>query len=304
VRKVIALTAAAGLLVTLAGCTVSAPSGPCEPIPAGDASKLVTVDGKFGEQPKVEFPTPLTTDDLEVSVVEKGDGATIHDGDFIFLTYTGYDATTGEQASPTSSGRLIADQDTDAYRLFECLTVGSRVAAVLPATEQTETAAATVTSLLVIDIDRAVHSRATGRIELPAEGMPSVVTAPEGDPGITIMNEDPPKALKYSTLITGDGKKVKEGDQVLLQYTIVNWDTKAIVESTWDKAGFPTTRAFTAFDPESGEGMNSAALTALKGKTVGSQVLVVMPPSTWAGGDIQATEGSTLVVVYDILAIE
>lgn len=302
-RKVVALTAAAGLLLALAGCTVNAPSGPCEPVPAGDASKLVTAPGAFGEDPAAEFPTPLSTDTLEVSVVDKGDGAVVREGDFVFLTYTAYDPATGQKAADTASASVIAGRDSDAEKLFECLTVGSRVAAMLPAVEATESAPATATSLLVIDIDKAFTSKATGRVEIPQQGMPSIVTAPDGHPGFTILDEDPPAALKYSTLITGNGEKVSEGDQLLLQYSIVDWSTKTVVDSTWDDEQYPQARRLSTFDATTGDGVSAAALTALTGATVGSQVLVVMPPSTWAGSDIQATEGATLVVVYDILAV-
>ena len=302
-RKVIALTAAAGLLLALAGCTVNAPSGACEPVAAGEASKLVTATGAFDADPKAEFPTPLASDTLEVSVLDTGDGDTIYEGDFVFLTYTAYDPATGQQASETASASVIAGRGSDAEKLFECLTVGSRIAALLPATEATDTATATATSLLVIDIDEAFTSKATGRVEVPQQGMPSIVTAPDGTPGFTILNEDPPAALKYSTLITGDGEKVATGDQVLLQYSVVDWSTKTVVESTWTDEQYPQARKVSKFDSTTGEGVSAAALTALTGATVGSQVLVVMPPSTWAGSDIQATEGATLVVVYDILAI-
>ena len=302
-RKVIALTAAAGLLITLAGCTVSAPSGACEPIGAGDASALVTATGEFDAQPKVGFPTPLVTDSLEVSVIDKGDGKTIYDGDFVFLTYTAYDLATGEQATNTSAASVIAGRDSDAERLFECLTVGSRVAAVLPAVEATETASAQPSSLLVIDVDKAFTTKATGRIEIPQAGLPSVVTAPNGQPGLTILDEDPPAALKYSTLITGDGKKVAAGDQLLLQYTVVNWDTRSVVSTTWGDGKYPQARALAKFDSSTGDGLSAGALAALSGKTVGSQVLVVLPPSTWAGSDLDASTGATLVAVYDILAI-
>lgn len=296
-RKVIALTAAAGLLLTLAGCTVSAPSGECEPIPAGDASKLVAVTGAFDEAPTVEFPTPLASDVLEVSVLTEGDGTRVRLSDYVDIHYTAFNPSTGEKLTETAAASLVASLDSDASRLFECLPVGSRVAALLPETEEAQSA------IFVIDIDKATTTKATGRIELPARGMPSVVTAPNGQPGLTILDEDPPAALKYSTLITGDGKKVSTGDQLLLQYTVVNWDSKAVVESTWDERQHPQARKLTKFDASTGDGISAGSLTALSGKTVGSQVLVVLPPSTWAASDIQAAEGATLVVVYDILGI-
>lgn len=303
VRKAIALTAAAGLLVTLAGCTVSAPSGACEPIGPGDASSLVSASGAFGAEPTVTFPTPLKTDVVEVSVLDEGDGKTIYTNDFVSLTYTVFDPETGEQGSPTSTGFLIASTDSDAQRLFTCLSVGSRIAAILPATEATDTEGATVASLLLIDIDSAYTSRATGRVEMPAQGLPSVVTAPDGHPGITIVGDVPPTTLESSTLITGTGAEIAAGDNLLLQYSIVEWESRREVASTWSNGSYPQARLFSKYDATTSEGINNAALTALEGATVGSQVLVVMPPSTWAGADITATEGSTLVVVYDVLAV-
>lgn len=301
-RTAIAITAAAGLLLTLAGCTVSAPSGACEIVPDGDASSTITASGAFGAEPTVTFPTPLATDTLEVSVLEKGDGPVVQEGDLVSLTYTVFDPVSGEQASATTPGNIMAGGDLDAERLLECATVGSRLAAVLPGSEATDTEAATLTAVVMIDIDAAYHTRATGRIEMPAAGMPSVVTAPNGQPGITILDEAPPTSLKYSTLITGDGKKVAEGDRVLLQQTVINWDTKSVVTSSWT-SGAPQARTLTRFDQSSGDGLSAGAVTALSGKTVGSQVLVVMPPSTWAGSDLEAATGATLVAVYDILAI-
>lgn len=296
-RKVIALTAAAGLLLTLAGCTVSAPSGACEPAGPGEASDLVSVKGEFGEQPTVDFPTPLNADKLEVNVLDKGDGKTVHEGDFVDFTFTVFDPETGEQANDTSTASIVTTRKNDAERLFECLTIGSRAVALLPGSEED----GTKTAIIVVDVQGAYPAKATGRIEIPQQGMPSVVTAPNGQPGVTILNEAPPTSLEYSTLITGDGKKVAAGDTVRLQFTVLNWDSKSVLTTTWGQA--PQTRLVSKFDAQTGDGVSAGSLAALTGATVGSQVLVVLPPSTWANSDIQAPEGATLVVVYDILAI-
>ena len=300
-RKVIALTAAASLLVTLAGCTASAPAGACVPTGTpGDASELVTATGPFDSAPNVDFPTPLKTDGLEVSVISKGDGRVVRNTDIVTFHYTQLDADTGDVIADTAAFTSGVDDEDNLKALFQCLTVGSRVVATLPAPANED-----ITAVLVIDIDTAYTSKATGRIEIPQQGMPSVVTAPDGRPGVTILDEDPPAALKYSTLITGDGKKVKDGDALLVQYSAFDWDSGEVISTTWGQDDNSLRRiVLSKFDANSGEGISAGALTALSGKTVGSQVLVVMPPSTYEGGsDITGASGATIVVVYDILGI-
>jgi len=301
VRKVIALTVAASLLVALAGCTASAPSGDCVPTGTpGEASKLVTATGAFDSSPTVDFPTPLVTDGLEVSVISKGDGRLVRDTDIVTFHYTQFDAETGEVIAATAPFTSSVDGEDNLKALFQCVTVGSRVAATLPAPANED-----ITAVLVIDIDVAYTSKATGRIEIPQAGLPSVVTAPDGQPGVTILDEDPPTALKYATLITGDGKKVKSGDSLLVQYTAFDWDSSSVIATTWGQDDNSLRQiVLSKFDSTTSEGISAGALTALSGKTVGSQVLVVMPASTWEGAsDITGTSGATIVVVYDILGI-
>ena len=300
-RKVIALTAAAGLLFALAGCTVSAPSGDCVPTGTpGDASELITATGAFDSSPTVDFPTPLVTKGLEVSVISKGDGRLVRDTDIVTFHYTQFDAETGEVIAATAPFTSSVDDEDNLKALFQCVTVGSRVAATLPAPANED-----ITAVLVIDVDVAYTSKATGRIEMPQASFPSVVTAPDGRPGVAILDEDPPTALKSATLITGDGEKVTEGDALLVQYSAFDWDTSAELATTWGQDDNSLRRILLSkFDTTTSEGISAGALTALSGKTVGSQVLVVMPASTWeAGSDITGTSGATIVVVYDILGI-
>lgn len=300
-RKVIALTAAAGLLLSLAACSTSAPSGACDPAgSSGDASSIISATGAFGTSPTVTFPTPLVTDGLEVSVIEKGDGRTIYDSDIVTFHFTQFDSATGEVISETSEFTSNVSGDDDLTAIFECVTVGSRIAATLPAPANPD-----LTAVLVLDIDSAYTSKATGHIEVPQAGFPSVVTAPSGQPGVTILDEDPPAALRYATLITGDGKKVAQGDSLLVQYSAFDWDTSAVIDTTWEQDDNSLRKiVLSKFDASAGTGVSAGAFTALNGKTVGSQVIVVMPPSAYeAGSDITATPGATIVVVYDILGI-
>jgi hypothetical protein len=300
VRKIIALTTAVVLLGALSACTVSAPSGTCTPTgTAGAASKLVTATGDLGSQPTVDFPTPLITTGLQVSVLEKGDGREIYNSDFVTFSYTQYDSKTGEPLADTASSASYVSDDSDLTALFQCQTVGSRIVATLPSSETDDT-----TVVLVLDIDKAYTSKATGRIEMPQAGFPSVVTAPDGTPGFTILNEPAPTELEYTTLITGDGEKTKAGDYLLVQASLVDWDTSSSIDTTWGEGGSPTVKQLVNFDATSGSGISSGALKALVGQTVGSQVLVVIPPASYAAGaDFTASGTGTVVAVYDILGI-
>ena len=78
VRKIIALTATAVLLVALTACATSAPSGACEPRHStGDSSSLVSADGPFLNDPAATFPTPLIAQGIQVSAVDAGKGSRV-----------------------------------------------------------------------------------------------------------------------------------------------------------------------------------------------------------------------------------
>ena len=95
----------------------------------------------------------------------------------------------------------------------------------------------------------------------------------------------------------GDGEEVPEGANVVVHYTGINWNTGVIFDSSWDR-GSPTT-----FNTRQVIGGFTAAL---EGQTVGSQVLVVIPPDQGYGAagsppDIGGTD--TIVFVVDILGL-
>ena len=318
-RKVVALSVAAALLISLAGCTTSAPSGTCTPAATeGSASKLITADGGFGSQPTADFPTPLIAKQTQVTILKAGSGKRLYDGDFVQFYATQFNGATGALSAPPASYdypayNLTVKKDDPIDSIFECITAGSRIAvAVAPQT------AGDPTTVLVIDVQTAFNGKATGRNEIAQAGMPSIVTAPNGEPGFTILAVDPPTELKYSTLITGDGKKVKKGDELIVKFSAVTWSHPSVIASSWDsESGDPVPVALTAYDATSAPvGVADGVLTALVGKTVGSQVLVVLPPKSYSNGlgtngtdsngspvPIQGPDGSTLVFVYDILGI-
>ena len=324
-RKIIALTAAAGLLVTLAACSTGAPSGDCTPTASsGDASSLVTATGDFAAAPHAEFPTPLIASDIEVSTIDAGTGDVIYPGQYAAFQATAYDAATGDIiiASAYDTSKLLNRAGAAATKvglLFECQTVGSRVVEVMKAsdlygfynvTDQTTGLGdPDATIVFVADIQDSILGKAYGVEQIPQQGMPSVVTAPDGQPGVTVPAQDPPTTLKTAVLKQGDGATVAAGDAIYTHYLRLDWsDPKSTtsMKSTWTDFGIPEVMTMTALDASSGVGVTAGVLQSLVGQKIGSQVLVVVPPS-FGFPDGSAPDGvdstSTLVYVIDILGV-
>jgi peptidylprolyl isomerase len=140
--------------------------------------------------------------------------------------------------------------------------------------------------------------RATGSSVAPEAGFPSVVTTPEGIPGVTIPNAPAPTELKVAQLIRGEGEVVQKGQLVTMHYSGFVWDGSEKFDSSWD-SGQPA-----QFQMQDGA-LIEGFLSAVVGQTVGSQVIAVIPPALGYGDAGAGTipPGATLVFVIDILGI-
>ncbi len=108
-----------------------------------------------------------------------------------------------------------------------------------------------------------------------------------------------PKTLQVKPLIKGTGAVVKKGQDIAVQYTGVIWRTGKVFDSSWSR-NTPLTTVI-------GEGQVIKGWdTGLVGQTVGSRVLLVIPPADGygsAGASAAGIKGTdTLVFVVDILA--
>jgi peptidylprolyl isomerase len=332
VRKTAALVLSAGLLASLVACASpeedQAATADCTPLASGDVSDAVEVSGAFGEKPEVTIDAPASTTTTERSVVIEGDG-TVAEANFnVTIDYTMFNGTTGDEIDATPydgstdvvfplDGSLIAGlNDT-----LVCSAVGSRVVGVAsPADGLNEQALAQYgmtaeDSLVVVAdvVDAAEAEPVEGSAELdPADylakadgddqDLPADFPAVEvsiaddaaGTPTLTIPDGDAPTELKIATLKKGDGAVVNSGDDVVVNYTGVDWATKETFDSSWDRgaiANFPTDQVVEGFKQ------------ALEGQTIGSQVLAIMPPEFGYGGTESELANSTLVFVVDILGV-
>ena len=321
-RTLTAAVITVGLVVSLSACASSdAPGGSCASGPrSGDASSLITATGDTGTALTVDFPTPLITSGTEVTTVSKGDGRVLQPGDIADMHVTAANATTGEVLdlglSPEDQIRRTAGQssveDGPFGALVECATAGSRIAATMTIGEafggggSAEGVAEDDTVVLILDISAGYPGRADGATQLPVNGMPAVVLAPNGQPGIVVPKSDAPEEASNATLKQGDGATVKEGDLVVAHYTAITWTGLEPFFSSWSEnqpASIPAVSDDTAVS-----GVVPALADALIGAKVGSQLLVVAPPGTGYGASAQlpagVTSDDTLVYVVDVLGLQ
>jgi peptidylprolyl isomerase len=190
--------------------------------------------------------------------------------------------------------------------------MGSRVLAVIPPKDgygktgnSSAGVSATDTLVFVIDMIKefANNAAATGsQVSNGGGSLPSVSAKSGAAPVITIPSaaHKPPSGLVTKTLIKGSGPVVTKGQTVVTQYVGTIWRTGKVFDSSWSRGepfgftiGATPSQVITGWDK------------GLVGQTVGSRVLLIVPPADGYGktGSSQAgIKGTdTLVFVVDIL---
>lgn len=316
VRKTpIALLTLAIASAALVGCTplntVGAPD--CERDAQAAIGNLVTVEGAMKEEPNVSFNTPIHVQGTTMNDSITGSGAAVSSDTQLFsvdiVLYGGSDgrrlastAYAGDQTAP----RTLADWGAEIpgiAKALECATEGSRVIAGISPTDLGPDAAAAFgfapneTAVAVLDLHRVFLPHAEGTLQFNARsGMPSVVRAPDGRPGITVPDAEAPEELVVQTLIKGTGEEITADSSVRMHYTGVLWDEGTVFDTSWD--GAARNLGMQNVIPGFSE--------ALIGQTVGSQVLIVVPPELGYGaeGNASVPANSTLVFVVDVLGLD
>jgi peptidylprolyl isomerase len=303
--------AAAALALTL-GLSLAACSGDAadDPTPSStststadpadvDALAKVEVEGEPGSKPTITLPTtPFTVSALVVRVVDEGTGDEITEGQTLSIETAAVSGTDGSELGDTFAAdsppeKIVAD-DQLLPELHDALVgqkVGVRILFALPAEGGTN-----------VVVGEVVEAKDTpkplagpeGEAVTPAAGLPTVTLDADGKPTVTPVAGDPPTTLVVQPLIKGTGAEVTADQTLTVNYSLFLWDGTP-VESSFD-SGEPATFALNAVIPGWTEG--------LAGQTVGSQVLLVVPPDKGYGD--QASESipanSTLIFVVDILA--
>lgn len=278
-RRLGAVAVAVALLVT--GCT--APE---------EETLDVVVSGEPGERPTITYRTPLDVDETVSTVIWPGSGPELVEGRPALVDFWLEDATDAtvvkESYSTNPTARILSAEDLgeDLYETLRGQRVGARLLQVSPAPGNGATDFPTVT---VLDV---LPTRAAGEAMTPREGLPMVALADDGSPSITPSAAEPPAELVTQQLMRGTGKQVAEGDVITVQYTGFSWTTGAPFESTWT-SGSPVWFSLDSVP----------AWSALVEQPVGSQVMLVVPPSYPLGvTQSEELQGQTVVFVIDLLA--
>ena len=130
--------------------------------------------------------------------------------------------------------------------------------------------------------------------DIPSD-LPKVTNAADGKPSIDMNGYKDSDKLVVQPLIEGDGEKLDSNSYAVVKYTGWLLDGKQF-DSSWDRNS--------TFDVNMQGGVIEGWLEGLKGQKVGSEVLLVVPPSLGYGDQAQGEipANSTLVFVVDILA--
>jgi peptidylprolyl isomerase len=300
----------------IAGCSSSS-SSTSAAASSSNSYKSVTVSGTFDKSATVKIPKVKGTGDLYTKTVIQGSGATLTASDGMVGNYVAYDWS-GKTSKLLGSSYTQGTQSLFVGQLLPGLEkalvgqkLGSRVLAVIPPKDafgstgnSTEGIGASDTLVFVVDMDSTFATTGVSGTQAAAgAGLPTVTPpAASSTAGPTIKVDTsaaPPKTLQVKPLIKGNGAVVKKGQDLAVQYTGVIWRTGKVFDSSYSR-NMPLTTVI-------GEGQVIPGWdTGLVGQTVGSRVLLVIPPADGygsAGASQAGIKGTdTLVFVVDILA--
>ncbi|WP_062379699.1 FKBP-type peptidyl-prolyl cis-trans isomerase [Demequina pelophila] len=276
-------------------------AGIAEPT-ADDLANLEAIEwSQEGEDaPTLDFEGPLTMTTSATRLIEDGDGDAITTGQIVTLDYVVFSGVDGESVystyesgAPESVTLEEGSVDPVLIEVLDGANVGVNFLYGAPDVSASDGSAI----FMAVTATKATTplERAEGEAVESAEGLPVITLAEDGTPSISFDEAgDMPEELVVQPLIKGDGEEVAEGASVTVHYTGWLWDGEQF-DSSWDR-GTPASFSLNGVIQGWGQG--------LAGQTVGSQVLLVIPPDLAYGeqesGSIPAN--STLVFVVDILS--
>ncbi|HYJ66296.1 MAG TPA: FKBP-type peptidyl-prolyl cis-trans isomerase [Nocardioidaceae bacterium] len=306
-RKLLAVLLVPALLA-LGACGDDDESSDSGPSPEATGIDGVSVGGAFGDQPTFNVDATVTADSTEVKTLSEGDGDVVKSGDSVTINYIGviagsdqpFDSSWARQAPATFTVESGPNSLLPGLvKAIEGQREGSRVVAVVPPSEGFGEAGNSTVGIqsdsmlvFVIDILEPPEVNTSDLSGVTVEGKfgdePNVDFEP-------VMSVD---KTEIKTLKKGDGAEVKTSDEVTVNYQGINGRTGDEFDSSWT-TGKPATFSLSGVVP----GFSKA----IAGQTIGSRVLVAIPPEDGYGtsgnpqAGIQGTD--TLVFVIDIIKV-
>ena len=271
---------------------------------SGDTMQGVSASGKLGSKPDISFKTPFKVENQTHQVIQKGDGEVIRDGDRVCTRSLALDAKTGkvinstwDKSSPECSIVISKKSIPAYYDTFKGLKVNSTVAVGIDESGSGSSQATDSYIMALTFVSRSKDlTRAQGQkvTDLPND-LPKISLDDKGKPSLDLNGYKPEAGLVVQPLIKGKGAKVGQHQSVSANYT--GWlasDGKQF-DSSWDRgqaSDFSLDQVVKGWQQ------------GLAGQTVGSQVLLIVPPDLGYGSQQQQKipANSTLIFVVDILA--
>lgn len=270
----------------------------------------VSVDGEFGAKPTIDFSGALASKVIETKVLKEGTGPAIVGKQYVRFDYTILNGTTkanlGQSTYDATGGEaqfLMTGTTVDICHGLTGVKEGSRVAILIPAgmatADDTDQLKKTDSVLFVIDVHKVYLQGTSSNVRATDSGMPAVVFAPDGTPGVTMPKTAPPTELKLNTLLDGSGEVIALGDTVTLNYSGFLWESGDLFDSSWTN-GKPEQFQITE------GGLIQGFVKALVGAKAGSKLVAVMPPALAYGeqGNGTIPGNATLVFVIEVLGID
>ncbi len=306
IRQFVCAATALALCVGLSACSSSSDA----PKSAADTMNGISAKGKPGSKPEISFDTPLKVENQSHQVIQEGDGDVIQDGDRVCTRSIAIDSKNGKEINSTWDEEtpecsIVIDKTSIPayYDVFRGQKINTTIAIGIddqqeggqPGNGKDGKGSSYIMALTFVsktkDLKRAEGEKVK---DVPAD-LPKISLSNTGKPSLDLNNYKPTNTLVSQTLIKGKGAKVGEHQTISANYT--GWlasDGKQF-DSSWDRgqaADFSLDQVVKGWQQ------------GLAGQTVGSQVLVIVPPDLGYGDQEKSgiPANSTLIFVVDILA--
>ena len=306
IRQFVCAATALALCAGLSACSSSSDA----PKSAADTMNGISAKGKPGSKPEISFDTPLKVENQSHQVIQEGDGDVIQDGDRVCTRSIAIDSKNGKEINSTWDEEtpecsIVIDKTSIPayYDVFRGQKINTTIAIGIDDQQEggqsgsgkDSQGSSYIMALTFVsktkDLKRAEGEKVK---DIPAD-LPKISLSNTGKPSLDLNNYKPTNTLVSQTLIKGKGAKVGEHQTVSANYT--GWlasDGKQF-DSSWDRgqaSDFSLDQVVKGWQQ------------GLAGQTVGSQVLVIVPPDLGYGDQEKSgiPANSTLIFVVDILA--